>query len=716
MDIQKAKCSKGLVHRVRQGLGIAAFVVGVLIAALPGGALARTSAVAPTTTSLYSAETDTTTTIYQIASLGNLIWVGEDVENSSGRYYQLTRNINAAETASWNDADTNKKVKEGFYPIGLTSGSFQGIFDGNKKTISGLTIHRPGTDKLGLFSHTSSGAVIKNLSVTGKVTGSSQVGSLIGYAENTTVTQCLASCPVTALDVKGGGLIGESSGCLIASCGTAGKVTASSYVGGLIGSSIQDAINNCATTGAVAGYESYVGGLIGNAYGLDIVGCTTRGAVKSVMGTAVGGLLGGNSSYGPVSGSILGCAATGSVTGLGSVGGLVGESYGESDDNPTAISHCVASGVVKSVYTGAECTGGLLGYLEYGVVSNSTASGKVSSVGWEAGGLIGEAKVTTVTECVASGFVQGYGEVGGLLGYSHDVSLTGCFASGRVLGGEDVGGLAGVISLGLVDDCHASGSVTGDTQYAGGFAGKIKNNSIVSGCYATGKVTSVNYVGGLAGYSTVSNMTACWATGMVKGDYMAGGLVGECNDGSISECSAGGATMGYVRVGGLIGSGKGVDIDQCYALGRVAGIYYVGGLAGWYYGRADSLPSPDGLDGNGYTSVSNSYARGAVAGDYCVGGLLGYVDGIHLSNSYSTGKVSADADYAGGLVGFAVNEYVDYCYWDMNTSGLTVSAAGDGFSTTELKAGVPSGWVSSGAWGISAAINNGYPYLLAFFV
>jgi hypothetical protein len=63
-------------------------------------------------------------------------------------YYILMNDIDASPTATWNDAGTSTDTLEGFRSIGTYSNpdttSFRGIFDGNGKKITGLTINRPG--------------------------------------------------------------------------------------------------------------------------------------------------------------------------------------------------------------------------------------------------------------------------------------------------------------------------------------------------------------------------------------------------------------------------------------------------------------------------------------------------------------------------------------------------------------------------------------------
>ncbi|MFI3270391.1 MAG: fimbrillin family protein, partial [Rikenellaceae bacterium] len=79
--------------------------------------------------------------------------------------------------------------------IGSSSGSYKGTFDGGDYLVSGLYI-RGSSDIQGLFGYVGSGGVVKNLGVSGEVTGSSIIGGVVG--ENSgTVTNCYNTAKVS---------------------------------------------------------------------------------------------------------------------------------------------------------------------------------------------------------------------------------------------------------------------------------------------------------------------------------------------------------------------------------------------------------------------------------------------------------------------------------------------------------------------------------------
>jgi hypothetical protein len=105
---------------------------------------------------------------YEISNVSELQAMEDDLDAN----YELVTDINASETAQWNE-------NKGFDPIGGTD-AFVGSFDGNGHTLTGLTIRR-STEKIGLFGVIGSGATVTNLSLRAiAVTGESNVGGVAG--------------------------------------------------------------------------------------------------------------------------------------------------------------------------------------------------------------------------------------------------------------------------------------------------------------------------------------------------------------------------------------------------------------------------------------------------------------------------------------------------------------------------------------------------------
>jgi hypothetical protein len=306
---------------------------------------------------------------YQITELGNLLWMSNNVatQGVAGKYYKLMTDIDASATAYWSG---------GFAPIGAWSDPdytfFGGVFDGNGKTITGLTINRPTKDYVGLFGYIDSGGSVTNLTLSGgTVMGGGYVADLVGWSESGTVTNCRATGAVSGTsDV--GGLVGvANTSSTITNCYATGAVTGNNYVGGLAGES-WGTITHCYATGTVSG-TSDVGGLVGSS-GFGTI--TNSHATGGVSSTGTGGTVGGLVGYSD-GGSIANCYATGGVSSTSySVGGLV-------EYNDKTITNCYATGAVS----GTAQVGGLVGYDDY-TITDSYSTGAVSGTG-QVGGLVG---------------------------------------------------------------------------------------------------------------------------------------------------------------------------------------------------------------------------------------------------------------------------------------------------------------------------------------
>ena len=224
-----------------------------------------------------------------------------------------------------------------------------------------------------------------------------------------------------------------------------------------------------------------------------------------------------------------------------------------------------------------------------------------------------------------------------------------------------VGGLVGRNSAGGMIHCYSTGTISGN-RYVGGLVG---SGGGVTNCYSTGSVSGQVHVGGLVGDNS-SAVTHCYSSSTVTGDHDVGGLVGT-NWGAVTHCESSGTVDGRDCIGGLVGGNNGGDVQWCYSNGTVSGVRSVGGLVGWSYG-----------------AVSACYSTSAVSGDRSVGGLMGANYGSAL-NCYSTAVVRGSGQGFGGLVGSGGAERVAASFWDIEVSGLTMSAGGAGLATAQMQ-------------------------------
>ena len=323
------------------------------------------------------------------------------------------------------------------------------------------------------------------------------------------------------------------------------------------------------------------------------------------------------------------------------------------------------------------------------------------------------------------GFIGGYGEVknlgleagsvsgrfsvGGLVGMNGG-DISNCYSTGDVSGDYPVGGLVGANYYGDITNCYSTGSVRGTGWYVGGLVGDNYYGDI-SDCYSTGDVSGDEDVGGLVGYNYYwwyGTITNCYSTGSVSGNYYVGGLVG-WNYGSVLNCYFIGDVNGVEVVGGLVGENYFGNVSNCYSTGCVTGSRGVGGLVGW-----------------NDVNISNSYSTASVGGTDYVGGLVGGNGSRDTSGSvtgcYSSGMVSGESN-VGGLVGYIYEGYIEWSFWDVETSGEPNMCGGQwlpatgcdpncGKTTAQMQTRstfTEAGWDFVEIWGIGE--NQTYPYL-----
>jgi hypothetical protein len=288
---------------------------------------------------------------------------------------------------------------------------------------------------------------------------------------------------------------------------------------------------------------------------------------------------------------------------------------------------------------------------------------------------------------------------------------------------------------GRLDNCHSTGTMSG----IGGIGGLLGSNfGNVSGCSHTGSTSGQNAIGGLVGDNR-GHLTDCQSTGTVFGTYLGsgtGGLVGRNSD-TMNHCASSTTVSGNSRAGGLVGDNTG-SVTHCYYTGAVSGTDYVGGLAGWNGSRGDvgycysagDISASEGVGGligrnERLSRITNCYSTAKTSGIRDVGGLVGSSGG-EIAHCYSIGKVSGEVN-TGGLLGagFGVVEtaITKGCFWDIEASGLTESAAGTGLSTESMQTLQPyldagwdfKGYVQNGLhdiWQMPDA--SGYPMLTVF--
>ncbi|MDO4544268.1 MAG: GLUG motif-containing protein, partial [Clostridia bacterium] len=246
-----------------------------------------------------------------------------DPTYTTNKYFKLTKDIVLNDTSdwqSWGSLDGNGEIitpDNVWTTIGAGSHFFNGIFDGNDKTVSGIYLN--GGSNQGLFGYCD-GATIQGVGVTESyISGTDNIGGVVGFSLNSTVTNCYNAGMVSGTGVGIGGVVGYAGVySAITYCYNRGTVSSTgNSVGGIAGTIYIGSLEKCYNLGSVSG-ANYVGGLVGNSADCAVTKSYNAGEVIA-NGLCAGGVVGWNEA-----GSVTNCYNTAKVNGVNFVGGVVG--------------------------------------------------------------------------------------------------------------------------------------------------------------------------------------------------------------------------------------------------------------------------------------------------------------------------------------------------------------------------------------------------------
>ncbi len=225
----------------------------------------------------FSAGAGTEASPFQIATLSDLKYLSEHSGCWSSHFIQTADLAFSDEDFAQNGDFYNEGA--GFSPIGNSSKSFTGSYNGDGYSIEKLYVNRPEASGTGLFGYTS-GAHIDSLGLTNAaITGKDYTGCLVGYSSLSIISYCYSTGDVASTN---------------------------RYVGGLIGCcNNNDTVSYCYYIGDVKGATGDIGGLIGLTEGTSvtngggvITSCYCAGEVSSENSdNALDGALIGNNVF-----------------------------------------------------------------------------------------------------------------------------------------------------------------------------------------------------------------------------------------------------------------------------------------------------------------------------------------------------------------------------------------------------------------------------------
>ena len=590
-----------------------------------------------------------------------------------------------------------------FTSIGNDTTAFTGNFDGIDYNIFGLTI-KNGGENTGLFGYTNNATISNVTLVGGSITGSNNVGAIVGNANNTTLTNVVNSAAVSG----------------------------NSNVGGIVGSATNSAIKDAINTGTINGSGDNVGGLIGNLQNSKLD--TTKEVEKGLIGNSYN--LGDVSGKGHNVGGLVGSASNSTigdgtnlvynrldVEGAYNVGGIVGNMEGTTVQNAENSGNVMASGYTTEKY---------IYHSDYTVNNHNkhNAQGEDDNNGNYAvetvnvanvGGIAGKADNTDIKESIIknvtnSGNVSSNkqnannyydaGNVGGIVGSAVDTNISNATnKENEVRGAHNVGGVAGYFGgVGTV-----SGGVNdgGDIMATGarndsGFVKEIVRKQSINN-YASEEFT-VGNIGGIVGYMYGDSVkvTGSANRGTVHTDEPAdpanvkewqkaanvGGVVGKIDrsktirdlgnnyiNAAVSNSYNTGDILGYTGVGGVIGMMYNGEVAGSYNLGYirttrqsktsgdVIDALNMGGIVG------DATE-----DTEAKALIYDVYNKGQIGDEEYkyfgrhVGGIVGRLSGT-VEKAYNTGAIYNGYNVVGGIVGWMPEGSVKDVF---NTGNITV--------------------------------------------
>lgn len=227
-----------------------------------------------------------------LRGLVGLVNNGGDI---SGKTFRQVTNLTFPYSTQWNNSSG---TENNFTCIGNSDHPFQGTYDGEGHTISGIRIYRDGegapNNYQGLFGKVS--GTVKRVHLTNtRITGKSYVGGIAGETNSATIEECTVAnnvCihAVHTQSLSHGGVVGYNRGtvqsCISHATLSVTNTTNCSAYGGIAGRSsgsitdclaIGATIPSVASRGAILGYREGGGSLTCNYY----LNCTVAGTANA---------------------------------------------------------------------------------------------------------------------------------------------------------------------------------------------------------------------------------------------------------------------------------------------------------------------------------------------------------------------------------------------------------------------------------------------------
>ena len=549
---------------------------------------------------------------------------------------------------------------------------FNGVFNGNNHTISGLIATVP------VFAFTGGGGIVKDLnldstcSYTVNTSTGNNHGPLVGRNKGT-VQNCTSAASVIINNIQDvntanqnyGGLVGYNPGGTIDGCLVSGDITCSqtgqtitannAYIGGIAGyqqdeGTIEDCtftgnitVSDATTYGGITAKNIFVAGILGRAEKCVISGCTAgiNGTpraidVRGVMVPAIGGIIGWCANA--VNSEISDCHNYMSLS--------FASSGARADTSPCRIGGIAARSAA--------------------LVKNCTNAGAISSVcnstTLELAGIVADG--VNVIDCTNN--------AGGTITRTN-ANQTAAQANryiylGGIMGNPNAAGVITDCTNHATVTCNPTGTASGTTVDMGGIVGGGNASKMnISGCTNDGEIKFDN-----------DNATAAALTRTAVG-----GILGNVSTDqtSVTECDNSGKvwcnnnTSGFygpITIGGVIGrSSASCTVTDCVNSGAILcqkvgastkTTVDVGGIVGWAEGQITISGTSSGDTSNsGTVDVAEDNSTTTVYARITMGGILGFASAANstITNSNNSNQVHCEfqgsgnnrCSYIGGIAG-----------------------------------------------------------------
>jgi len=549
----------------------------------------------------------------QLDYMATRVNAGYGNDSFSGKYFVLTDDITYSHSIDWNTySGASSSIENNFTPIGCYGRPFQGHFNGQGHTISGIRVWTEYTltdntnESLGLFGFVSGGSVSNVVLRDANIRGLKNLGGIVGYLGSGSVTGCtlyqvLVGSHAKANMATGMGIVAGYVGGTVTDCYYRDCVKGLTYQDGSNDITIMphperwDNVYTITTaTGVGATYDSGTTITIDDAtYYAE--GCTFNLAYSGTIETAKV-QDGYTNTYTITEGrntlthhdhidATLTLPASDCTVSVRFASAWAGSGTSEAPYVITTPAQLdllakMVGGKGGYGYSDFEGTYFQLGNdIEYTATSDwddatSTENNYTAIGGWRSGTTYNQFKGSfdgdghTISGIRLykgdSGTANGYQGLFGYVGTGgsiHDVNL----ADARITGQISVGGIVG-LSYGTVQNCTVADNVlvasnhTG-SHYHGGIVGK--NYGSVSGCTSsvtlTAAYTGTDEYSAVVGWNdnggTVENCLALGATIPAMDDYY-GVIVGYNISGTLTANYYRGCTVGTTANAVGVGAGK----------------------------------------------------------------------------------------------------------------------------------------------------------------